>query len=136
MDEISQQEQLLYIVSRYIESPEGAEVARRLSHGTLILEDGTAIRIPKGGVILNRLVFGQRLLADAEAYSIQVRGAVLQEFPEVVQWEFVRNLQSVQWGILPSEGLTPLIPLPAFEKQQEETTTLPLPTPTPSSEGE
>jgi digeranylgeranylglycerophospholipid reductase len=55
----------LAVVSRYIESPKGAEVARRLSHGTLILEDGTAIRIPKGGVILNRLVFGQRILADA-----------------------------------------------------------------------
>jgi len=55
----------LAVVSRYIESPEGAEVAKRLPHGTLILEDGTAIRIPKGGVILNRLLFGQRLLADA-----------------------------------------------------------------------
>jgi regulator of protease activity HflC (stomatin/prohibitin superfamily) len=78
----------------------------------------------------------QRLMADAEAYSIRARGEALQEFPGLVQWEFVRNLESVQWGILPSEGLTPLIPLPAFEKQQEETTTLPLPTPTPSSEGE
>jgi regulator of protease activity HflC (stomatin/prohibitin superfamily) len=78
----------------------------------------------------------QRLLADAEAYGIRARGEALQEFPGLVQWEFVRNLESVQWGILPSEGLTPLIPLPAFEKQQEETTTLPLPTPTPSSEGE
>jgi geranylgeranyl reductase family protein len=55
----------LAVVSRYVESPRGPEVARRLSHGTLILEDGTAIRIPKGGVILNRLLFGQRLLADA-----------------------------------------------------------------------
>jgi regulator of protease activity HflC (stomatin/prohibitin superfamily) len=78
----------------------------------------------------------QRLLADAEAYGIRARGEALQEFPGLVQWEFVRNLESVQWGILPSEGLTPLIPLPAFEKQQEGTTTLPLPTPTPSSEGE
>jgi len=75
----------------------------------------------------------QRLLAAAEAYSIQIRGEALQEFPEVVQWEFVRNLQSVQWGILPSEGLTPLIPLPSFEGQEEA---LPLPTPTPPSEGE
>jgi len=78
----------------------------------------------------------QRLLAEAEAYGIQIRGQTLREYPEIVQWEFVRNLTAVQWGILPSEGLTPLIPLPAFEKQQEETTTLPLPTPTPSSEGE
>jgi len=61
----------------------------------------------------------QRLLADSEAYSIQVRGKALQEFPDVVQWEFVRNLESVQWGILPSEGLTPLIPLPSFEGEEE-----------------
>ena len=61
----------------------------------------------------------QRLLADAEAYGIQARGEALQEFPELVQWEFVRNLESVQWGILPGEGLTPLIPLPAFEGQGE-----------------
>jgi geranylgeranyl reductase family protein len=55
----------LAVVSRYVESPRGAEVAKRLSHGTLILEDGTAIRVPKGGVILNRLLFGQRLLTAA-----------------------------------------------------------------------
>lgn len=60
----------------------------------------------------------QHLLADSEAYSIQVRGKALQEFPEVVQWEFVRNLQDIQWGILPSEGLTPLIPIPSFEGQE------------------
>ena len=60
----------------------------------------------------------QRLLADSEAYSIQARGEALQEFPEVVQWEFVRNLQNIQWGILPSEGLTPLIPIPSFEGQE------------------
>jgi len=76
----------------------------------------------------------QRLLADAEAYSIQTRGVTLQEFPEIVQWEFVRNLQNVQWGILPSEGLTPLIPLPSFEG--EETPVLPSPTPTPQPPSE
>ncbi len=82
----------------------------------------------------------QRLLADAEAYSIEMRGKALQQFPEIVQWEFVRNLQSVQWGILPSEGLTPLIPLPSFEGQEESSSPLPLPTPmptpTPSGGGE
>lgn len=64
----------------------------------------------------------QRLLADAEAYSIAARGQALKEYPELVQWEFVRNLESVQWGILPSEGLTPLVPLPSFDGQ---TRTLP-----------
>ncbi len=64
----------------------------------------------------------QRLLADAEAYSIGVRGKALQQFPELVQWEFVRNLQSVTWGILPGDGITPLLPLPFV--QGEETTPL------------
>jgi membrane protease subunit HflC len=59
----------------------------------------------------------QRLLADSEAYSIQARGEALQDFPDLVQWEFVRNLESIQWGILPGDGLTPLIPLPSFEGQ-------------------
>jgi regulator of protease activity HflC (stomatin/prohibitin superfamily) len=77
----------------------------------------------------------QRLLADAEAYSIQKRGEALQEFPEVVQWEFVRNLQDVQWGIMPSEGVTPLMPVPSFVDQAEEEVTptpMPLPTPPPT----
>jgi len=39
----------------------------------------------------------------------------LEKFPNLVQWEFVRNLQDVQWGILPSDGVTPLIPIPEFE---------------------
>ncbi|MFQ6100109.1 MAG: SPFH domain-containing protein [Anaerolineae bacterium] len=66
----------------------------------------------------------QRLLADAEAYSIETRGAALKGYPELVQWEFVRNLEDIQWGILPSEGITPLMPLPSFGGQ-EETPALP-----------
>ncbi len=77
----------------------------------------------------------QRLLADAEAYGIQTRGQTLREYPEIVQWEFVRNLEGIQWGMLPSEGLTPLIPLPSFEEQKESTSppasTLPNVTPSP-----
>lgn len=76
----------------------------------------------------------QRLLASAEAYSIEIRGEALQDFPEVVQWEFVRNLQNVQWGILPGDGITPFLPLPSFEGLEQA---LPLPAPTPPpSEGE
>lgn len=56
----------------------------------------------------------QRLLADAEAYSIEVRGKALRAYPQLVQWEFVRNLDNIQWGILPSDGVTPLIPIPEF----------------------
>ena len=61
----------------------------------------------------------QRLLASAEAYSIEIRGEALKEYPELVQWEFVRNLEGIQWGILPGEGITPLIPIPSFEGQEE-----------------
>jgi digeranylgeranylglycerophospholipid reductase len=71
----------LAVISRYAGSPAGAEVAARLSHGTLVLEDGTAIRIPKGGVILNRLLFGQRLLKDAMA-----AGAVFRDRSSCAGW--------------------------------------------------
>ncbi len=53
----------------------------------------------------------QRLLADSEAYSIQKRGEALQAYPNLVQWQFVTQLANVKWGILPSEGITPLVPL-------------------------
>ncbi|MBN1487277.1 MAG: hypothetical protein JW981_06505 [Anaerolineae bacterium] len=53
----------------------------------------------------------QRLLADSEAYGIESRGLALQKYPELVQWEFVRNLQNVTWGFLPSENISPLLPL-------------------------
>jgi regulator of protease activity HflC (stomatin/prohibitin superfamily) len=80
----------------------------------------------------------QRLLADAEAYGIQIRGQTLREYPEIVQWEFVRNLESVRWGILPGDGLTPLIPLPSFDEQEKNTSLptipiLPTETITPTS---
>lgn len=57
----------------------------------------------------------QRLLADAEAYGIEKRGEALAKYPTLVQWEFVRNLQDIQWGILPADGITPLVPIPEFE---------------------
>jgi len=86
----------------------------------------------------------QRLLADAEAYSIQKRGEALEEFPKVVQWEFVRNLQNVQWGIMPGDGITPLLPMPSFAEMdsEDEDNILPTPeitpqpTPQPSDEDE
>ncbi len=53
----------------------------------------------------------QRLLADSEAYSIQKRGEALKAYPNLVQWQFVTQLTNVKWGILPSDGITPLIPL-------------------------
>lgn len=67
----------------------------------------------------------QRLLADSEAYSIATQGEMLRDYPEVVQWEFVRNLENVQWGFLPSEGLTPFLPLPSLDTSIIPTTTSP-----------
>ncbi len=82
----------------------------------------------------------QRLLADAEAYGIKARGEALQEFPNLVQWEFVRNLQDIQWGILPGDGITPLVPIHSFESRSTlptpQPTPTPPPTPTPSGEGQ
>lgn len=63
----------------------------------------------------------QRLLADSEAYSIKIRGEELKNYPMLVQWEFVRNLQNIQWGILPSDGITPLIPIPSLENNSSST---------------
>lgn len=54
----------------------------------------------------------QRLLADSEAYSIEARGEVLESYPQLVQWEFVSNLTGVQWGFLPTDSVTPLLPMP------------------------
>jgi len=61
----------------------------------------------------------QQLMADAEAYGIKVRGEMLKENPELVQWEFVRNLENVKWGIMPGESLETLMPLPSFEEQDD-----------------
>lgn len=57
-----------------------------------------------------------KLLADAEAYGIETRGKALARYPTLVQWEFVRNLDNVQWGILPGEGIMPLVPIPEFKQ--------------------
>ncbi len=55
----------------------------------------------------------QRLLADAEAYSIETQGKMLAQYPQIIQWEFIHNLQNVSWGILPSDSVTPFLPLPS-----------------------
>lgn len=34
----------------------------------------------------------------------------------MIQWEFVRNLDSVQWGILPGDGITPAEGLRGLER--------------------
>ena len=124
--------------NEYIEAIEQQQIAQEAIETAKYQADAAEyekerqIRLAEAEAERTKLLAGadaerQRLLADAEAYSIEARGEALQKFPEVVQWEFVRNLQSVQWGILPGEGLTPLIPLPSFEGQEGASSPLELP---------
>ncbi len=53
-----------------------------------------------------------RVLADAQADAIVLQGVALFDYPAMTQWEFVQNLDNVTWGFLPTDGITPLIPLP------------------------
>jgi len=54
-----------------------------------------------------------RLLAAADAESIQLKGEVLQEYPEVIQLEFVGSLSNpdgnVTWGLIPQESVLPFL---------------------------
>jgi regulator of protease activity HflC (stomatin/prohibitin superfamily) len=50
--------------------------------------------------------------ARGDALAIEERGKALDKHPRILQLEFINQLTGVSWGILPSEGLTPLIALP------------------------
>jgi regulator of protease activity HflC (stomatin/prohibitin superfamily) len=52
------------------------------------------------------------LRAEAEAKAIVLQGEALRLYPEVIQWQFVNSLTNVQWGFLPTESITPLLPIP------------------------
>jgi regulator of protease activity HflC (stomatin/prohibitin superfamily) len=56
--------------------------------------------------------YGIRVQADAEAYSIDIQGRALRANPMIMQWEFIKNLD-IDWGLLPSDGVVPLLPLEA-----------------------
>lgn len=49
--------------------------------------------------------------AGAEAESIRLRGQALREFPEVLQLEFIQQLDTAKWLMIPSDGLVPFLPL-------------------------
>lgn len=51
------------------------------------------------------------LAAQAEATAISLKGASLRENPEILQFEFIQNLATAQWLMLPSEGIIPFLPL-------------------------
>lgn len=51
------------------------------------------------------------LSAEAEARAIVLRGEALRDNPEILQLEFIQNLATAKWLMLPSEGITPFLPL-------------------------
>ncbi len=53
--------------------------------------------------------------ARGEADALREKGKALQEFPEIIQLEFINKLSpAIQWGILP-DGVMPLLNLPAIQ---------------------
>lgn len=57
----------------------------------------------------------QILAAEGEAEAIQVKGEALRTNPEVLQWQFVSNLTDVTWGFLPTDSVTPFLPISPTE---------------------
>jgi regulator of protease activity HflC (stomatin/prohibitin superfamily) len=53
------------------------------------------------------------LLAGAEAEAIEVKGKMLQQYPEIIQLEFVTSLSdpdsTVSWGIIPEDSVLPFL---------------------------
>lgn len=87
-----------------------------------VFEKEAAIQIAQGDAERIKLeasaqAEAQRELADAEAYSIGVRGETLAQYPGLTQWEFVQVLPSVNWMILPDNGVTPLLPVPEIDSE-------------------
>jgi regulator of protease activity HflC (stomatin/prohibitin superfamily) len=56
-----------------------------------------------------------RLLADAEAEAIELKGQILDQYPGIVQLEFVETLANpdskVTWGIIPEGSVLPFLDL-------------------------
>jgi regulator of protease activity HflC (stomatin/prohibitin superfamily) len=52
-----------------------------------------------------------KLLAAADAESIEIKGKQLQQYPEIIQLEFIQSLKdpdsNVTWGIMPQSGVVP-----------------------------
>ena len=55
------------------------------------------------------------LSAKAEAEAIALRGKALEEYPEVLQLNFIKNLSTAQWLMLPSDGIQQFLPLDVLE---------------------
>ena len=54
-----------------------------------------------------------KLIAAAEAQSIELKGKMLQQYPEIIQLEFVTSLSNpegnVSWGIMPQDSVLPFL---------------------------
>jgi prohibitin 2 len=54
-----------------------------------------------------------KLLAAAEAEAIQLKGEVLEQYPEIIQLQFVNSLTDpnsrVNWGIMPQSNVLPFL---------------------------
>jgi regulator of protease activity HflC (stomatin/prohibitin superfamily) len=54
-----------------------------------------------------------KLLAEAEAESIKLKGEILEQYPQVIELEFVEALKdpdsNVSWGIMPQDGFLPFL---------------------------
>ena len=54
-----------------------------------------------------------KLIAEAEAEAIRLKGEILEQYPGVVQFEFVQGLSNpdsnVSWGIIPQDAVLPFL---------------------------
>jgi len=59
--------------------------------------------------------------AEAEARQIEIKGEALKEYPQIIQLEFIQKLSpNISWGILPEEGIIPIIDLSNLQGQLED----------------
>ena len=68
------------------------------------------------------LAYWTQITADADAYStlvnaeaqaeaLRVKGEQLTKYPNLIEFEFVKNFEGVEWGLLPSDGVLQFLPL-------------------------
>jgi regulator of protease activity HflC (stomatin/prohibitin superfamily) len=63
----------------------------------------------KQQTILNAEADAQRvkLNADAQAYAINSQGEALRVNPEILSWEFIKTLATINWAVLPADTIQP-----------------------------
>ncbi|MBM3701200.1 MAG: prohibitin family protein [Actinobacteria bacterium] len=61
--------------------------------------------------------------AEAEAREIEIKGLALKANPEIIQLEFIQKLSpNIKWGIIPGEGIVPILDLVKMQENMEELT--------------